>query len=126
MSLLSLYQEFLAQPKADHLTANAAIHYIPSGTTIGDAVPIAKHFSAQIDVLKKKKEEIKNVVEGENSLCVETETTIHFTNGGGAYLPAIDASLVADRTVTMPIVSTVLEESGARLICSGAHCKLQQ
>jgi hypothetical protein len=106
MSLLPLYQEFLRHAKVEHLTANAALHYIPSGTTIGYSDPIVKHCSSQVDILKKKKEEFKNVVEDENSLCIEAETTIHFTNGGGAYLPAIDSSLIADRTVTIPIVSS--------------------
>jgi len=104
MTLEAIYKQFLAHPSANFLTSNAAFNYVPTLTTISEAGAIVKHFHAQSNLLKKKSEEFKNVVEGPNSLCVESETTIQFNNGGGAYLPGLDENMVCDRVVTIPLV----------------------
>ena len=104
MTLEAIYKQFLARPSVNVLTSNAAVNYIPTSTTVSEAGAIVKHFHAQENLLKKKSEEFKNVVEGPNSLCVESETTIQFNNGGGAYLPGIDESMICDRVVTIPLV----------------------
>lgn len=104
MSLATRYRQFLNRPSSDLLSASANLHYLPTTTTINSADAIVKHFNAQNQVLRKKNEDFKNVVEGPNSICVETETTLEFNMGGGAYLPGIDDHLLADRSVTLPIV----------------------
>jgi len=128
MTLEAIYKGFLAHPSADVLTSNAAFNYIPTSTTISEAGAIVKHFHAQSNLLKKKNEVFSNVVEGPNSLCVESETTILFNNGGGAYLPGIDESMICDRVVTIPLVchacSTVDECSANHSL--GSRCQLQQ
>jgi len=104
MSLETIYKQYLNRPTVNHLAANAVINYIPSNVVIGEASAILKHHDAQSQVVKKKKEDVKSVIEGASSLCCEIETTLQFAAGGGAYLPGIDASLLADRVIIMPIV----------------------
>lgn len=103
MPLSASYQRFLAQPTAEALAPDAAIHYLPSSSSINEPPAILKHLSAQAQQLKKK-ENFLNVIEGDNSLCVEAETTLEFQTGGGTYLPGLDDNFLADRTVTIPVV----------------------
>lgn len=104
MSLEALYKQFLVRPASNHLATNAAINYIPSNVVIGEASAILKHYDVQSQVVKKKAEDIKSVVEGPSSVCCEIETTLQFSTGAGAYLPGVDASLLADKVVILPIV----------------------
>lgn len=126
MSLEAIYKQFLSRPTNDNLAANAAINYIPSNVVIGDAGAILKHYDAQSQVVKKKLEDVKSVVEGPSSLCCEIETTLQFSSGGGAYLPGIDASLLADRVMIMPVVcygrQKYRHSADER---PGPHCQLQ-
>jgi len=128
MTLEAIYKGFLAHPSADVLTSNAAFNYIPTSTTISEAGAIVKHFHAQSNLLKKKNEVFSNVVEGPNSLCVESETTILFNNGGGAYLPGIDESMICDRVVTIALVCHACStlEGYPTNDTSGARRQLQQ
>lgn len=104
MALSAKYQQFLAHPTAEALAPGAAIHYLPSTTTIDEPAAIIKHLNAQTQQLKKK-ENFLNVIQGDNSLCVEAETTLGFLVGGGTYLPGLDGNFLSDRTVTLPVVS---------------------
>jgi len=106
MSLEAIYKQYLIRPTNSHLATNAVINYITSNVVVGEASAILKHYDAQSQVVKKKKEDVKSVVEGPSSLCCEVETTLQFSAGGGAYLPGIDAHLLADRVIVMPIVCT--------------------
>ena len=104
-SLKAIYQDFLAQPRADALSTDAAsLNYITTLTTITPAAAIVKHVAAHQQVLKKKEEKVLSAVEGEGALCLEVETTLEFITGGGAYLPGLDDNFLADRVVTFPTV----------------------
>lgn len=105
MTLRDSYLAFLATPSTGALADNAALHYIPTLTTIQDATAIIKHLSVQEKLLKKKNEKVLDTVEGHNALSLDVETTIEFQNGGGAYLPGLDDNFVADRTVIFPMVN---------------------
>lgn len=106
MALASVYQQFLVRPSADALAPGAAINYLPSLTTITEPAAIIKHLGAQAQQLKKK-ENFLNVVHGDYSICAETETTLNFVTGGGTYLPGLDDNFLADKTVTIPVVSSI-------------------
>ena len=106
MALQAIYSRYLVSPSANQLADNASIHYVPSLTSINKPSAILKHNSVQ-DQLLKKKENFLNVVEGDRCLCVETETVIQFLNGGGAYLPGLDDNFLVDKTIALPIVSSV-------------------
>lgn len=82
-SLKGVYQSFLANPNGAVLNDEASLNYITTLTTITSAAAVVKHFAALEKVLKKKEEKALNAVEGDSALCLEVETTIEFTSGGG-------------------------------------------
>jgi hypothetical protein len=104
MALQSAFKQFLAAPKPTFLADNASIHYITTLVTFNTSSEIIKHLSSLTRQLKKKEENFLDVIESENALAVEVETTIEFLTGGGPYLPGLDDNFLADRTVTFPIV----------------------
>lgn len=104
-SLQAIYQDFLAKPRPDALSSDAAsLNYITTLTTITPAAAIVKHIAAHQQVLKKKEEKVLSAIEGEGALCLDVETTLEFNTGGGAYLPGLDDNFLADRVVTFPMV----------------------
>ena len=105
MALRSMYEKYLASGGPEALNENAALHYIPTLTTINSSPAIVRHHTAQSKVLRKKLEKIVSCIEGDDALCLDVETTIEFLSGGGAYLPGLDDNFVADRIVTFPVVS---------------------
>ena len=104
-SLKVAYQSFLSQPGTAVLNEEASLNYITTLTTINSSAAIVKHFSALQKVLKKKEEKTLCVVEGENALCLEIDTTLEFLTGGGAYLPGLEENFLSDHIVNFPIVS---------------------
>jgi hypothetical protein len=104
MALQSAFKQFLASPNPTFLADNASIHYITTLVTVNSSSEIIKHLSSLTRQLKKKEENFLDVIESENALAVEVETTIEFLTGGGPYLPGLDDNFLADRTVTFPIV----------------------
>ncbi|KAF2099587.1 hypothetical protein NA57DRAFT_25417, partial [Rhizodiscina lignyota] len=107
MSLLSIYQQFLRTPNTSVLADNAAIYYIPTLTTINEPAAIIRHLQAQGRQLKKKSETALDAIEGASGLHLDTETTIEFISGGGAYLPGLDDNFIADKIVTLPLSHAV-------------------
>ncbi|EMD94298.1 hypothetical protein COCC4DRAFT_163263 [Bipolaris maydis ATCC 48331] len=107
MTLRDTYAKFLATPSTGALAENATLHYVSTTTSISDATAIIKHLSVQEKLLKKTKQNILDAVEGSRALSVDVETTVEFSNGGGAYLPGLDDNFVADRTATFPMVHVV-------------------
>lgn len=105
MSLKAVYERFLADPSPASLSADAALNYIATTTTFSCPDPIVKHLTSQSRIVKKKSEKIVNAVEGVHSLCLDVETALEFTSGGGAYLLELDDNFLVDRVVTVPIVS---------------------
>jgi hypothetical protein len=104
MTLQSTFKQFLAAPNPTLLADKASLHYITTLVTFNTSSEIIKHLGSLTRQLKKKEENFLDVVESENALAVEVETTIEFLTGGGAYLPGLDDNFLADRTVTFPIV----------------------
>ena len=105
MSLQSLYESFLASPRAVSLSDDSSLNYITTLTTFNTASTIIKHLSANQKVLEKKEEKVLSCIEGKDALCLDVETTLEFLSGGGAYLPGLDDNFLTSRIVTFPIVS---------------------
>lgn len=108
MALEATYKAYLADPSAEAFAEDATLNYIPTTTSLSRASVIIKHVETQHRQVEKKKENFLNVIESANSLCVETETTLHFQQGGGLYLLNLDDNFLCDKVVTIPIVSTPL------------------
>ena len=105
MALQAAYKQFLAAPNSSFLAEDASLHYITSTTSYNGATDIIKHLATLRNQVKKKKEDLLNVVESSTAIAAETETSFEFITGGGPFLPALDDNFLADRTVSLLIVS---------------------
>ena len=105
--MASTYSSFLQSPNASHLASDASINYITTTTVINEPAAILKHLQAQLKQVAKKEERVLNAIEGPDSLFLETETTLQFNNGGGAYLPSMDENLLDEKLVTFPLLHVV-------------------
>jgi hypothetical protein len=104
MALSAVYTQFLKSPTTSVLGDGAALHYVPTLTSINEPAAIIKHFAAQAKLFIKKSEKPINIIDGSNSICAEMETVIQFLTGGGALLPGLDDNFLSDKTVTIPLV----------------------
>ena len=108
MSTISLvYSAFLQSPSTSQLSQDAALHYITTTTSISEPTAILKHLTAQKKQVTTKEQKVLNAIEGPDNLFLETETTLEFNNGGGAFLPAMDENLLDEKMVTFPLLHVV-------------------
>lgn len=105
MALQAVYKQFLAAPNSSALAQNASLHYITTLTSFYGPTDIIKHLNSTRNQIKKNKEELINVVEGQNALAVQAELTLEFQDVGAPYLPGLDDQFLSDRTVDLPVVS---------------------
>lgn len=105
MALSAKYKDFLASPQETFLAEGASLNYVPTTTSLSQPAIILKHLQAQQQLVEKTNEKFLNIIESADSLCIETETTLHFVAGGGTYLPGLDDNFLIDRNVVLPIVS---------------------
>lgn len=105
MTLQAVYKQFLAAPSSSALAQNASLHYITSTTSFHGPTDIIKHLNSQRNLVKKNKEDVITVVEGQDALAVQTGLTMEFLENGGAYLPGLDDQFLSDRVVDLAVVS---------------------
>lgn len=105
--MAATYQAFLASPSASALAPSASINYITTTTTVNEPAAIIKHLQIHQKQVVKKDEKILNTIESANGVCLETEVTLQFHNGGGAFLPGMDENVIDERIVTFPLVHIV-------------------
>lgn len=105
--MASQYADFLRAPTTSLLAADASLVYITTTTEIKEPTAILKHIQAQQKLVDKKNEKILNTIAGQDGLCLETETTLQFKMGGGAYLPGMDENLLDEKLVTFPLMHIV-------------------
>lgn len=105
MALQAVYKQFLAAPNSSALAQNASLHYITTLSSFYGPTDIIKHLNSTRNQINKKKEELLNVVEGQNALAVQAELTLEFQESGGPYLPGLDDQFLSDRIVHLPVVS---------------------
>lgn len=118
MALQAAYKQFLAAPNSSALASDASLHYITTTTTHAGSTDIIKHLGTQRNQIKKKKENCLHVVEGNNAIAAEMETTLEFVISGGAYLPGLDDNFLTDRTVNLVVVSAPACQSA----CPARRC----
>ena len=114
-TMASTYQSFLASPTTSALAPNASITYTTTTTTVTEPTAILKHLQAQQKQVVKKEEKVLAAIESSNGVCLETETTLQFCNGGGAYLPGVDGNLLDERIVTFPLVHVVNFDTSGKI-----------
>lgn len=103
--MASTYKQFLASPSLALLADNASLHYVTTLTSFVGATEIIKHLTNLQRQVKKKKEDVLNVIDGQNTIAVEADTHIEFITSGGVYLPGLDDNFLSDREAFLPIVS---------------------
>lgn len=104
MALAATYKQFLAAPDASLLANDASLHYITTTTTFTGAADIIKVIKGTNGQLKKNKENVLHVVQGQNALAAEVDTALEFFTSGGPYLPGLDDNFLADRKVYLNVV----------------------
>ena len=98
------YKKLLNKGNAP-LAANVSLIYVPTTTRIDGADAVTSHVRRQASIVEKQSEEIINVIESSNALCLDIEVTLKF-NGGGAYLPAMDDNFLADSVANISMVNS--------------------
>ncbi|KAF6836865.1 hypothetical protein CPLU01_03446 [Colletotrichum plurivorum] len=111
----AIYKQFLAAPSSSLLASNATLLYITTTTSYNGPTEIIKHLTTLRNQVKKKKEEILDVVEGRDAVAAEIETSLEFVTSGGVYLPGLDDNFLADRTVHLPITHFVNFDSEGKI-----------
>ena len=104
--MASVYKQFLSSPNSALLADKATLQYVTTTTTFTGPTDIIKHLNTLQKQVKKKQEEVLNIVENDTSAVLEVDTTLEFITSGGIYLPGLDDNFVADHTAYLPIVST--------------------
>ena len=105
--MASTYSAYLQSPSVSHLASDASLNYITTTTVINESTAILKHLQAQQKQVTKKEEKVLNAIEGPGSLFLETQVTLQFNNGGGAYLPQMDDNLLDEKLVIFPLLHVV-------------------
>ncbi|TDZ60813.1 hypothetical protein C8034_v005958 [Colletotrichum sidae] len=109
------YKQFLAAPNSSLLAPNATLIYITTTTTYNGPTDIIKHLNTLRNQVKKKKENILDLIEGRDALAAEVDTSLEFVTSGGAYLPGLDDNFLADRVVHLPIMHVVNFDSEGKI-----------
>lgn len=102
--MAATYKQFLAAPSSSLLADTAALHYVTTTTTFSGPTEIIKHLNALQKQVAKKKEEVFNIVDGQNVIVLEVDTGLGFQTGGGPYLPGLDDNFLSARDVYLPVV----------------------
>ncbi|EHK17461.1 uncharacterized protein TRIVIDRAFT_75917 [Trichoderma virens Gv29-8] len=111
--MAATYKQFLASPSSSLLADKASLHYVTTLTSFVGATEIIKHLNTLQKQVKKKKEEVLNLIDGQNVIAVEVDTCIEFVTSGGAYLPGLDDNFIADHEAFLPIMHIVsFDEDG--------------
>ncbi|KAI9044768.1 uncharacterized protein KD926_011739 [Aspergillus affinis] len=105
--LKDIYQRFLVGPRPAALAPDVSVSYITTTTKFDGADAVLSHLTKQDHVVKRKSEQVIAGIEGDNSVCVDVETTLEFVSGGGVYLPSLDDNFLADRVATFPTLHVV-------------------
>ncbi|KAJ5971328.1 Nucleic acid-binding OB-fold [Penicillium vulpinum] len=101
------YQRFLDNPRTAKLADDVSMIYVPTTTKFEQADNVITHVLKNAKVVKTKSNQIISAIEGSDSLCLDMETTLEFTEGGGVYLPSLDDNFLADRVATFPTIHIV-------------------
>ncbi|KAH6898680.1 hypothetical protein B0T10DRAFT_473402 [Thelonectria olida] len=111
--MAATYKQFLAAPTSSLLADTASLHYVTTTTSFSGATQIIKHLNGLQKQVTKKKEDILNIVDGQDVIVVEVDTGLGFETGGGPYLPGLDDNFLSNRVAYFPITHFVaFDEDG--------------
>lgn len=102
--MAALYKQFLRAPSSSLLSDKATLHYVTTALAFTGPTEIIKHLNILQRQVSKKKEDILNVVDGQNAIALEIDTGLEFQTSGGSYCPGLDDNFLSDKLVRLPIV----------------------
>lgn len=105
--MAATYKQFLAAPSSSLLADTASLHYVTTTTSISGPTAIIKHINVLQKQIAKKKEDILNIVDGQNMIVLEIDTGLGFLTGGGPYLPGLDDNFLTTNDAYLPIVRRI-------------------
>ncbi|KAL6818595.1 hypothetical protein GGI42DRAFT_9150 [Trichoderma sp. SZMC 28013] len=114
--MAAAYKQFLASPSSSLLADNASLHYVTTLTSFVGATEIIKHLNTLQKQVKKKKEDVISLIDGQNVIAVEVDTCIEFVTSGGAYLPGLDDNFLSDREAFLPIMHIVSFDDDGKIV----------
>lgn len=113
--MAATYKQFLASPSPALLADKASLHYITTTTSFAGSAEVIKHFTGLSKHVQKKKEDVLNIVEGDNGVVFEIDTGLEFQISGGPYLPNLDDNFLTDRVVYLPITHFVALDADGKI-----------
>ncbi|XP_044724693.1 NTF2-like protein [Hirsutella rhossiliensis] len=116
MAAVATYEQFLAAPSSSLLADKATLHYVTTTTTFSGATDILKHLNSLQRQIKKKKQNVLGVIDGNNVIALEVDTDLEFLTSGGPYLPGLDDNFLSDRTAYLPIMHIVAFDADGKII----------
>lgn len=110
MAIEEVWEQYKKQRDGDHFTDNASFVFVPTASGARGYDAVRQFLSTAYDSrIISVKENVINQTIGENSVVEESETTINFINGDGAWLvPGVDSRYTIDNQVVIPTVSSIL------------------
>ncbi|KAH7257042.1 hypothetical protein BKA59DRAFT_469184 [Fusarium tricinctum] len=114
--MAATYKQFLAAPSSSVLADTAALHYVTTTTTFAGPSQIMKHLNGLQKQVAKKKEDVFNIVDGQNVIVLEVDTGLGFQTSGGPYLPGLDDNFLSGRDVYLPITHFVTFDEAGKIL----------
>ncbi|KAJ4271973.1 hypothetical protein NW762_000682 [Fusarium torreyae] len=119
--MAATYKQFLAAPSSSLLADTAALHYVTTTTSFSGPTQIIKHLNSLQKEVAKKKQDVFNIVDGQNVIVLEIDTGLGFQTGGGPYLPGLDDNFLSARDVYLPITHFVTFDEAGKILQIRLH-----
>ncbi|EQL03837.1 hypothetical protein OCS_00434 [Ophiocordyceps sinensis CO18] len=116
MASVATYQQFLAAPSSSLLADKATLHYVTTTTAFSGATDILKHLNSLQRQVRKKKQHVLSVIDGNHVIALEVDTDLEFLTSGGAYLPGLDDNFLSDRTAQLAIMHIVAFDADGKIM----------
>ncbi|CAG8700123.1 16522_t:CDS:2, partial [Cetraspora pellucida] len=114
MSIEQVWNEYKQQRDGDFFTDNASVVFVPTAAGARGNEATRNFLSAAYDTrLLSVKENVLYQTIGQATIVEESETTVNFVSGEGAWLvPGIDSRYTVDNHVLFPTVTVATFEGG--------------
>uniref|UniRef100_U9UPG4 SnoaL-like domain-containing protein n=1 Tax=Rhizophagus irregularis (strain DAOM 181602 / DAOM 197198 / MUCL 43194) TaxID=747089 RepID=U9UPG4_RHIID len=108
MAIREVWEQYKKQRDGDHFTDNASFVFVPTASGARGYDAVRQFLSTAYDsrIISVKEKVIIQTI-GENSVVEESETTINFISGDGAWLvPGVDSRYTIENQVVIPTITS--------------------
>ncbi|RGB43998.1 hypothetical protein C1646_250970 [Rhizophagus diaphanus] len=108
MAIGEVWEQYKKQRDGDHFTDNASFVFVPTASGARGYDAVRQFLSTAYDsrIISVKEKVIIQTI-GENSVVEESETTINFISGDGAWLvPGVDSRYTIENQVVIPTITS--------------------